>query len=35
MKAITLKENGSVNNLKLSEVDIPEIKDEEVLQNLE
>jgi NADPH:quinone reductase-like Zn-dependent oxidoreductase len=31
MKAITLKENGSVDNLKLSEVDVPEIKNDEVL----
>ncbi|MFZ0453238.1 MAG: NADP-dependent oxidoreductase [Ignavibacteriaceae bacterium] len=31
MKAITLKENGSVENFKLSEVNIPEIKDDEVL----
>ncbi|MEJ2613644.1 MAG: NADP-dependent oxidoreductase [Ignavibacteriaceae bacterium] len=31
MKAITLKENGSVENFKLSEVDIPKIKDDEVL----
>ena len=31
MKAITLKENGGIENFKLSEVDIPEIKDDEVL----